>query len=50
MNDEHAIRRFNFMRNIPNALQSKLSKFRSGGKDYFVLRNGNMINFFDFNF
>jgi hypothetical protein len=50
MNDEHAIRRFNFMRNIPTGLQSKLTKFRSGGKDYFALRNGNLINFFDFNF
>jgi hypothetical protein len=49
-NDENAIRRFNFMRNIPTSPNSKLSKFRSGNKDYFVLRNGNVINFFEFNF
>lgn len=46
INDENAIRRFNFMRNIPNNNISKLSKFRSGDKDYFCLRNGNIINFF----
>lgn len=50
INDETAIRRFNFMRNIPNNNISKLSKFRSGNKDYFALRNGNIINFFEFNF
>lgn len=50
LSDELAIRRFNFMRSIPAGLQSKLTKFRSGGKDYFALRNGNQVHFFDFNF
>lgn len=47
-NDENAIRRFNFLRTAPTAFQSKLTKFRSGQKDYFALRDGNVINFFDF--
>jgi hypothetical protein len=34
---------------VPNHPQTKLSKFNSGGKDFFALRNGNDVNFFDFN-
>lgn len=49
VNDEHAIRRFNYLKNLPNNLVSKLTKFKSGSKDYFALRNGNTINFFDIN-
>jgi len=37
------------MRNIPNTPLCKLTKFQSGGQDYFALRLGNDVNFFSFN-
>lgn len=38
-----------FTRNIPSSPISKLTTFKSGAKDYFVLRNANNINFFEYN-
>lgn len=37
------------MREAPNNVISKLTKFKSGNKDFFALRAGNTITFFDFN-
>ena len=46
---EDAIRRFQLTRMVPLNPVSKLTKFTSGGRDYFGMRNGMDINFFDFN-
>ena len=45
-NDENGFRQILFTRNIPSSPISKLTTFKSGAKDYFVLRNANNINFF----
>lgn len=36
------------MRTLPFHPLTKLTKFKSGEKDFFAMRNGNDINFFDF--
>ena len=49
VNNENAIRRLDLMRNLPISPICKLTKFRNGDKDYFGMRNGTDIDFFDFN-
>lgn len=44
-----SIHRFQFLRNLPMSPVSKLTKFGSGGKDYFAIRNNMDVNIFDIN-
>jgi hypothetical protein len=39
-----------FLRNLPLHPTTKLSSFKSGNKDFFAMRNGLDINFFEFSF
>ena len=48
--NEDSLLRIQFLRMVPNHVVSRLTKFSSGGKDFFAMRNGNQVNFFDFNF
>jgi hypothetical protein len=45
---EDNIKRMLFTRKVPTHPQSKLTTFHLKGKDYFALRCGNDVNFFDF--
>ena len=49
LNQPQGIRRFIMMRNLPLHPVSKLTKFISGGKDYYVMRNNLDITVFEFN-
>jgi hypothetical protein len=47
--EENALVRFMQMRNVPVHPVSKLTRFSSGGKEYFGMRNNLDVNFFEFN-
>ncbi|TXI87294.1 MAG: hypothetical protein E6Q36_07755 [Chryseobacterium sp.] len=49
LNNEDSLRRYHLIRTVPFHPLTKLTKFKHGEKDVFVLRNGTDVNFFDFN-
>lgn len=50
MGNEESLLRLMFIRNLPFHQKCRLTKFKSGNKDFFAMRNGIDINFFEFNF
>lgn len=49
LNSEDSIRRMDLLRQIPSHHASKLTKFQTGGQDFFSLRMGEDITFFSYN-
>lgn len=47
---EDGLLRLQFIRAVPNHLVSRLTSFQSGGKQFFAMRNGGVVNFFQFDF
>ena len=46
INNPESLRRFQMIRTLPQHPVSKLTKFNSGGKDYFAMRNDKTVNIF----
>lgn len=47
---EDSLLRLQFVRTVPCHPVSRLTSFQSGGKQFFAMRNGPVVNFFQFSF